>query len=413
MTASSLRSAWHRPLVSALAATGLLMAGSTSHAQVDPWIGQVVYFGFDFCPPGYVEAAGQTVSAEEGSDYIDLFAVFQYTYGGSGTTFRLPDLRGNYVMHQGNGPEQQSFRTGQNVGTPRVALTSDNAPRHAHGFLASTELATSNTLAGGSFSEIRGQDASYAATAYGTLPVMNTGTIGPAGDTSFDPSHPFLGLLACIAFEGRYPTPGSPGQSDEEPEAEASNLFDAPRRWFSRFSGGDREPVTADTASEIVLLAGDYCPSPLLLANGQVLPVNNQNSPLLAAIGYTYGSQPSQASFGTPDLQGRVPVGYFDGNYLGSSIGQYSAGLTMNSLPEHTHPVLASSAGPTTADPATAAFATFDSRYKVYWTGAPNTAMARPMVGFTGEGMPFSITSSSLVMTYCLVNRGWFPYRPG
>ena len=57
-------------------------------------------------PTGYLVCAGQSVST---TTYADLHAVIGYTYGGSGASFNLPDLRGRVIAGLdnmgGHGPQ--------------------------------------------------------------------------------------------------------------------------------------------------------------------------------------------------------------------------------------------------------------------------------------------------------------------
>lgn len=50
-------------------------------------------------PTGYLVCAGQSVST---STYADLHGVIGYTYGGSGASFNLPDLRGRVIAGKDN-----------------------------------------------------------------------------------------------------------------------------------------------------------------------------------------------------------------------------------------------------------------------------------------------------------------------
>ena len=58
---------------------------------MEPFIGQICLFGFNFAPRGWARCEGQTMSIAQNSA---LFSLLGTTYGGDGiTTFKLPDLR--------------------------------------------------------------------------------------------------------------------------------------------------------------------------------------------------------------------------------------------------------------------------------------------------------------------------------
>jgi len=64
--------------------------------------GAVRYFARNSAPDGWVKANGAGLST---STYANLFAVIGYTWGGSGGTFNVPDMRGEFprVWDDGRG----------------------------------------------------------------------------------------------------------------------------------------------------------------------------------------------------------------------------------------------------------------------------------------------------------------------
>src|SRR5690606_31923728 len=62
-----------------------------------------------------------------------LFSLIGTTYGGNGqTTFALPDFRGRYAIHQGQGPGLPSYDIGEIGGTQSKTLLTTNLPAHNH-----------------------------------------------------------------------------------------------------------------------------------------------------------------------------------------------------------------------------------------------------------------------------------------
>jgi len=55
-----------------------------------PMLGQVKLFPYDFAPAGWIFCDGQEIPID-GND--DLFRMVQFTFGGGGDTFRMPDLK--------------------------------------------------------------------------------------------------------------------------------------------------------------------------------------------------------------------------------------------------------------------------------------------------------------------------------
>ena len=65
---------------------------------MEPYIGDIELFAFDFAPMDWLPCEGQTLNI---TDYEVLFALIGNRYGGNGmTTFCLPDLRNMLPMKE-------------------------------------------------------------------------------------------------------------------------------------------------------------------------------------------------------------------------------------------------------------------------------------------------------------------------
>lgn len=96
----------------------------------EPFLGEVVPFGFNFAPLGWYKCDGQLLSIAENDA---LFALIGTTYGGDGqVTFAIPDLRGRIPLHQGTGSGLSTRTIGEVLGTENVTLTTGNLPAHTH-----------------------------------------------------------------------------------------------------------------------------------------------------------------------------------------------------------------------------------------------------------------------------------------
>jgi len=76
-------------------------------------VGTVIFFGSETVPPGWRLCDNSSLNV---ADYPELFALIGYTYGGSGTTFKVPDFRGEFVRgsYSGRNPgttESQSYQS--------------------------------------------------------------------------------------------------------------------------------------------------------------------------------------------------------------------------------------------------------------------------------------------------------------
>src|SRR3954468_17740797 len=105
---------------------------------------------------------------------------------------------------------------------------------------------------------------------------------------------------------------------------------------------------------EIKIVAFNFAPKTWALANGQLLPIN-QNTALFALFGTTYGGN-GQTTFALPDLRSRVVVHAGQGPGLapvlmGQQLGTDSTTLAIAQMPLHSHVLHAALEAPDTNDP--------------------------------------------------------------
>src|SRR6185369_5141828 len=93
---------------------------------------------------------------------------------------------------------------------------------------------------------------------------------------------------------------------------------------------------------EIRIFAGNFAPAGWMFCEGQLLPIS-ENETLFQLIGTTYGGD-GESTFALPDLRGRLPVHQGNGFILAETGGAEEITLTVQQIPAHTHPILASSA---------------------------------------------------------------------
>lgn len=91
---------------------------------------------------------------------------------------------------------------------------------------------------------------------------------------------------------------------------------------------------------EIRMFAGNFAPAGWMFCAGQLLPIS-ENETLFQLIGTTYGGD-GQVTFQLPDLRGRIPLHQGNGLILAQTGGTEEVTLTVNQIPAHSHPLLAS-----------------------------------------------------------------------
>ncbi len=100
---------------------------------------------------------------------------------------------------------------------------------------------------------------------------------------------------------------------------------------------------------EIRMFGGNFAPAGWMFCEGQLLPIS-ENETLFQLIGTTYGGD-GESTFALPDLRGRIPLHQGNGFTLAQSGGAEEITLTVQQIPVHTHPFLASTATASTRDP--------------------------------------------------------------
>ena len=169
---------------------------------VDPFIGTVRYFGFNFAPRGWAHCDGQLVAVNQNEA---LFSLLGTTYGGDGrTTFGLPDMRGRLPLHQGSGPGLTPHAMGQKSGAERVTVTASQIG-HSHSLRGSAATGNQSAPTGNALAEDAG-DNTYRNEPPGVT--MSAGSIGTTagGGQSHENRPPFLGTYCNIALVGIYPS---------------------------------------------------------------------------------------------------------------------------------------------------------------------------------------------------------------
>lgn len=169
---------------------------------MEPFLGQIQAFGFNFAPRGWATCEGQLLAISQNTA---LFSLLGTTFGGDGrTTFGLPDLRGRSIVGQGNGAGLSDIRWGERGGAEVHTLSVAQMPNHNHSVSVGVntnpgdEATPTGVLASSaaSFSED--------ATAGAHLGGVNESNVG--GGQSFNIRSPYLGIYVCIATQGIFPS---------------------------------------------------------------------------------------------------------------------------------------------------------------------------------------------------------------
>ncbi len=159
---------------------------------------------------------------------------------------------------------------------------------------------------------------------------------------------------------------------------------------------------------EIRIFAGNFAPQGWAFCDGSILSIA-QFDALFALIGTTYGGD-GQSTFQLPDLRGRVPLHQGTGYVIGQVAGTESVTLTVQQLPQHTHPAQAATLA-NSVTPSGKLWSTDPNGNIAAWATTPtaNTPLAGNAVGNAGQNLPHDNMQPYLAVSYIISLFGIFP----
>ena len=172
-----------------------------------------------------------------------------------------------------------------------------------------------------------------------------------------------------------------------------------------------------------IMMAGfNFAPKFWALANGQLLPIN-QNQALFSLLGTQYGGN-GTTNFALPDLRSRTPIGYassVDPSWqppsvqIGQASGVENVTLLSTNLPSHTHSMNASTTPGDNRNPSTRVFATSTNTSNALNMYGPSTGALVPLNPQTlapaGGNQPHPNLQPYTTINFCILLTGIFPSR--
>lgn len=164
---------------------------------------------------------------------------------------------------------------------------------------------------------------------------------------------------------------------------------------------------------EVRMMAFPFAPKNWALCNGQLLPIA-QNAALFSILGTTFGGN-GTTNFALPNLQGRAPIGWGNGNglppiTLGQAGGEENHSLTGLETAAHTHTLVGATAPAAGAQGPTGNYLG-TSTNNLYATGAVAGSMAPAAIQANAGGQPHANMQPYQVVSYCICLFGIFPSR--
>jgi microcystin-dependent protein len=342
------------------------------------FLDEIFTFAFNFVPGGMPAANGRLLPINQN---LAVFSLIGTTYGGNGTTnFAIPNLGGVTMIGTGQGPGLSQEQLGVPDGTSSVTLTLPELPPDLGGTsqpfsnyqpslpvtymicvqgifpsqggtgalqdmigevmpFAGNFVPTDYLPADGRLLSIAQNTALFSVigTTYGgdgvttfALPNLRGRTI--MGASTADPLGTLIGSPTVSLSDSQTPNGfGSTVQPfDNREPSLALNYLIALTGIFPSRDSGSVDPHTP-YLGEVMPFAGTFVPSGWALANGQLLPIN-QNQALFALLGTTYGGD-GITTFALPDLRDRSVIGTGTSATIGSQLGASFTTVTAAELP--------------------------------------------------------------------------------
>ena len=177
---------------------------------MDPYIGEIRCFGFNFAPVNWAFCNGQLMSIAQNTALFSILGTF---YGGNGqSTFALPNLQGRSPMHWGDSNTGLNTVIGEPLGETTVTLTSNEMPRHYHTIYtaavqSAAELSPGPEPSGTSYLSLSGGGYAYQGPpATPDTPFSNSAISTAGGSLPHENMQPYLCINFCISLYGVYPS---------------------------------------------------------------------------------------------------------------------------------------------------------------------------------------------------------------
>ena len=163
--------------------------------------------------------------------------------------------------------------------------------------------------------------------------------------------------------------------------------------------------------AEIRMFAGNFAPNGWMFCEGQTLPIS-ENDVLFQLIGTTYGGD-GEETFNLPNLASRIPMHMGTGPdgttyQIGEMAGTEQETLTVQQIPNHTHPMLGSSANGTQAAPANN-FLASSTVIQPYGNETANISFSPQAISPAGGSQPHENTQPFLCINFIISLFGVFP----
>jgi microcystin-dependent protein len=162
------------------------------------------------------------------------------------------------------------------------------------------------------------------------------------------------------------------------------------------------------------MFGGNFAPLGWAFCNGQLLSISENNA-LFSLIGTTYGGD-GVATFGLPDLRGRIPIHMGQGNGLsprtiGERAGVEQVTLTTPQLPAHTHKANCSTAAGNQGGPINGLWAATSTLTPYSTDASALQPMGAGTIENDGGNQPHENRMPYLAVAFIIALEGLYPPR--
>jgi len=162
---------------------------------------------------------------------------------------------------------------------------------------------------------------------------------------------------------------------------------------------------------EIRMFGGNFAPAGWMFCQGQTLPIS-ENDVLFQLIGTTYGGD-GEETFNLPNLASRVPIHMGQSPsgvtyQLGEMAGTEQETLTIQQIPNHTHPMIGSTNPASSQTPAANVIGK-STQVDLFINAQPQDALNANAITPTGGSQPHENTQPFLCIQFIISLFGVFP----
>ena len=163
---------------------------------------------------------------------------------------------------------------------------------------------------------------------------------------------------------------------------------------------------------EIRMFAGNFAPAGWNFCDGSLIAIS-ENDTLVNLIGTTYGGD-GQSTFALPNLASRVPIHMGTGPdgttyQQGEMAGTEQETLTVQTIPNHTHPLTASTNAGADATPVGNVLSATSGGIALYYEGGVDANMNAQSITATGGSQPHENTQPFLCINFIISLFGIYP----